>query len=252
MSKKAKPTGEEALAAAYAEHDHEPLREALGVSLPDEALRHALTHRSFANEHDHLPNNERLEFLGDAVLGLSVANQLYVQYPSRPESDLSKMRASIVSRFGLADIAREIGLGQYILLGKGERVNGGEDKDSILADTTEAILGAIYLEYGFEVARDVVLRLAKKKIDHASAKALHQDWKTTLTERLSERHLPSASYETEVTGPAHDQLFTARVIINGRIFGTGTGQSKKIAEQAAAHEAFRQLRDVLPKDLPFA
>lgn len=250
MTKKVRVTGEEALAAAYAAHDHQPLLEALGVSLPDHALRHALTHRSFANEHDHLPNNERLEFLGDAVVGLSVANQLYQQYPSRPESDLSKMRASIVSRFGLADIAREIGLGPYILLGKGETATGGADKDSILADTTEAIVGAIYLEHGFEIARDVVVRLARQRIDHASAQALHQDWKTTLTEGLSQRHLPCADYRTEVTGPAHDQLFTAQAIIQGTVFGTGTGQSKKQAEQAAAHEAYKKLSDVPPTDLP--
>lgn len=240
-----RPTGEEALQQAFTAVDHTPLLRQLGVELPENRLRLALTHRSFANENGHLPNNERMEFLGDAVLGLSVAHQLYVQYPSRPESDISKMRASIVSRYGLADIAREINLGEHILLGRGELVTEGRSKESILADTTEALLGAIYLEHGFAAARDVVLRLFAAKIDAATSTGLHQDWKTTLQERLAERKLPMPIYRSTSTGPDHDLSFTAEVLVGEKIFGTGAGTNKKLAEQDAAHEAYRKLRGEL-------
>lgn len=243
--RKNRPTGPEALDAAFRAVDHAPLLKRIGVQLSEDILRLALTHRSFANENGHLPNNERLEFLGDAVLGLSVATQLYVQYPSRPESDISKMRASIVSRYGLADIAREIDLGVHILLGRGELVTEGRSKESILADTTEAILGAIYLEHGFEVARDAVLRLFAEKIDTASSTGMHQDWKTALQERLAERKLPMPVYQSSSTGPDHDLLFTARVLVGDRELGQGGGPNKKLAEQEAARQAFRKLRGEL-------
>lgn len=212
--------------------------------MSDDSLRLALTHRSFANENGMLPNNERLEFLGDAVLGLSVANQLYCQYPTRPESDISKMRAGIVSRYGLADVARDINLGPYILLGKGESLSDGRAKDSILADTTEAILGAIYLEHGFEVARDVVLRLFRHKIDTATSKAMNQDWKTMLQERVAERKLAMPEYRAEVSGPDHDTTFVATVYVEGVELGHGTGQNKKVAEQQSAHMAYLALQNM--------
>ncbi|GAB3940908.1 ribonuclease III [Corynebacterium tapiri] len=242
-SKKSRISGEEAWQQAYEAVDHTPLLTALGITVADEGLRLALTHRSFANENGHLPNNERLEFLGDAVLGLSVANKLYEQYPTRPESDISKMRAGIVSRYGLADIAREIGLGEHILLGKGELVTQGREKDSILADTTEAIFGAIYLEHGFEPARQVILRLFKKKIDSASALSLHQDFKTALQERLAELKAPMAVYTATSVGPDHDLTFTAHATVNDKVLGTGVKGNKKLAEQEAAREALAVLRD---------
>lgn len=243
MSKKKRITGTEALKAAFDSLDTAPLQEAFGVEIPRELLVLALTHRSFANENGNLPNNERLEFLGDAVLGLSVAGKLYEQYPTRPESDISKMRASIVSRYGLSDIAREIGLGKYILLGRGEKATGGADKDSILADTTEALLGAVYLAHGFEVARDTVLRLFQHKIDIASASGLHQDWKTTLQERLAERKLSMPQYTATSTGPEHAQTFTAQVHVGEKLLGQGVGSNKKIAEQAAARIAVQFLSE---------
>ncbi len=238
-----RPSGEEALETAFRAVDHTPLLNALGVAVNDELLRLALTHRSFANENGNLPNNERLEFLGDAVLGLSVATRLYSQYPSRPESDISKMRASIVSRYGLADVAREINLGRHILLGKGELVTEGRGKDSILADTTEALLGAIYLQYDFDTARDVVLRLFKEKIDAASASNIHRDWKTNLQERAAELKYPMPVYQATSTGPEHDLTFSASVTVNGIELGTGVGPSKKVAEQASARKAFLTLRE---------
>lgn len=240
-----RPTGEQALEEAFTAVDHTPLLDNLGVELPHGVLRLALTHRSFANENGHLPNNERLEFLGDAVLGLSVATQLYLQYPSRPESDISKMRASIVSRYGLADIAREIELGEHILLGRGELVTQGRSKESILADTTEALLGAIYLEHGFETARDVVLRLFAEKIDTATSAGLNQDWKTALQERLAERKLPMPAYRATSVGPDHDLTFTAQVLVGEKVLGAGEGTNKKLAEQSAARQAYRKLRGEL-------
>ncbi|RNE49440.1 ribonuclease III [Corynebacterium alimapuense] len=236
-------TGQEALDAAFVAVDHTPLLHCLGVELKDENLRLALTHRSFANENGTLPNNERLEFLGDAVLGLSVATKLYEYYPSRPESDISKMRASIVSRYGLADIAREINLGEHILLGHGEVVTGGRDKDSILADTTEALLGTIYREHDFETARDVVLRLFAEKIENASASSLHRDWKTTLQERAAELKYPMPVYSATSVGLEHDPTFSAVVSVNGVELGLGKGPNKKVAEQESAHRAFLALRE---------
>lgn len=241
MSKKPAVDPQEELERRFRAVDHTPLFEAFGVDIPDELLRLALTHRSFANEHGFLPNNERLEFLGDAVLGLSIAGRLYEQYPTLPESDISKMRASMVSRYGLADVARAMHLGPHILLGKGEQLTGGHEKDSILADTTEALLGAIYLAHGFEVARQAVLRLFQHKVDTASAQGRHLDWKTTLQERLAERKL-KAEYSAVSTGPDHDPVFTATVSADGAVLGTGTGRSKKVAEQQAAHEAVLALQ----------
>ncbi|HLR47901.1 MAG TPA: ribonuclease III [Corynebacterium sp.] len=237
MSRKKKISGEQALEQAFAAIDTAPLLASLDVDLDEEYLRLALTHRSFANENGHLPNNERLEFLGDAVLGLSIAARLYEKYPTRPESDISKMRASIVSRFGLADIARDMGLGAFILLGKGEANSNGRDKDSILADTTEALFGAIYLQHGFETARRVILALFAEKVDAAVSTRNHMDWKTSLQELCAERKLPSPEYSATSTGPEHNQVFTAQVHVDGQLLGEGVGPNKKQAEQQAAEKA---------------
>lgn len=236
-------TGVEALENTYKAVDHEPLKQALGVELDDSILALALTHRSFANENGTLPNNERLEFLGDAVLGLSVAGALYEKFPSRTESDISKMRASIVSRYGCADIAREINLGDYILLGRGELATDGRQKESILADTVEALLGAIYREHGFEVARDTVLRLFGRKIATASTRNRNQDWKTILQERLADTKLDMPVYKADSAGPEHDLTFTARVFVRDVELGKGIGHNKKLAEQDAARQAWERLRD---------
>ncbi|WP_123959964.1 ribonuclease III [Corynebacterium pseudopelargi] len=228
----------------FGDLDYAPLLEAFGVEIPDELLNLALTHRSYANEKGFLPNNERLEFLGDAVLGLSVAGRLFDVYPSRPESDISKMRASIVSRYALAEVAKEIGLGQYVLLGRGELLTGGREKDSILADTMEAMLGAIYREHGFEVARESVLRLFESRIQHATAADRHLDWKTSLQERLAELKFPVARYVAEVEGPDHEQQFTSTVMVAEHALGQGRGRAKKFAEQEAARLAVEALESV--------
>lgn len=242
-SRKNRVSDEDAWELAFDAVDHTPLMQRLGVDIERDNLMLALTHRSFANEHNQLPNNERLEFVGDAVLGLTVATKLFELYPSRPESDLSPMRAAIVSRYGLADIAREIDLGPHVLIGKGEEHTGGREKESILADTTEALFGAIYLQHDFETARDVILRLFDHKLRHATVSQKHQDWKTALQVRLAELKLPVAEYRAEAEGPDHAQTFTAEVLVNGEVRGTGLGPNKKLAEQEAAHRAVLYLRD---------
>lgn len=242
MSRKRRLTGEAALNAAFGKTDHAPMLEAWGVELPDDLLRLALTHRSFANENDNLPSNERLEFLGDAVLGLAVAEQMYRQYPDRPESDISKMRAGVVNMYALADVARELDLGPNILLGRGEMRTGGEDKHSILADTVEAVLGAIYLHHGFDVARETILRIFASRINEAPTVGLTMDWKTVLLETLSDLSLPLPNYETTAAGPEHEQKFTCTLTVPDRLTTTGEGHNKKVAEHAAAKAAVAELR----------
>ena len=242
-AKKNKIPGDQAWAQAFAAVDHAPLVNKLGVEVEHDLLKLALTHRSFANEHGFLPNNERLEFLGDAVLGLSVATKLFELHPSRPESDISKMRSSIVSRYGLADVAREIDLGAHVLLGKGEETTGGRAKESILADTMEAIFGAVYRQHGFEPARDVILRLFEYKINTATATGRHHDWKTTLQERLAELKAEAALYTATSVGPEHDQTFTVHVFSGETELGMGTGPNKKLAEQQAARQAMMFLHN---------
>lgn len=228
---------------AFAQIDHSSLCRELGVDVDDELLKLALTHRSFAHEHEGLPHNERLEFLGDAVLGLVVAEKLYIDHPDRPESDISKMRASVVSRYGCAEVARNINLGAHLLLGRGELSTGGRSKESILADTTEAVLGAVYRQWGFEVAREVVFRLFADLIARAHTRGMYEDWKTALQERAAVLELPMAEYSAVKEGPEHDLTFTATVAIAGHDLGQGQGRNKKFAEQNAAHQAYLALTE---------
>lgn len=241
MSRKRRLTGEAARSAAFDSVDHAPLLKNLGVELSDDSLRLALTHRSFANENGNLTNNERLEFLGDAVLGMCVAEELYRRFPDRAEQDISKMRAGVVNMYALADLARRIGLGEHILLGRGEKATGGDDKHSILADTTEALLGAIYLQHGFEVAKATVLRLFSGMIDDAPTESRGRDWKTLLQERIAAKKLPAPEYTVKTTGPDHDLTFYVDVLLDGVVKGSGTGGTKKEAEMQAAHQAHTAL-----------
>lgn len=241
MSRRRRLTGEPAREAAFAAVDHAPLLASFGVDLPDEDLKLALTHRSFANENGNLANNERLEFLGDAVLGLCVAEELYRRFPERAEQAISKMRAGVVNMYALADLARRIGLGPHILLGRGETATGGADKHSILADTVEAMLGAIYLRHGFAVAQQVVLRLFDEMIDAAPTESRSRDWKTLLQERLAEQQLPPAVYDVTATGPDHERHFTVTVTVAGVERGRGEGLTKKEAEMQAAQRAHQAL-----------
>ncbi|HNP13428.1 MAG TPA: ribonuclease III [Mycobacterium sp.] len=223
------------------------LLDALGVELPEDLLTLALTHRSYAYEHGGLPTNERLEFLGDAVLGLTITDELFHRHPERSEGDLAKLRASVVNTQALADVGRELtehGLGAYLLLGRGEMNTGGADKASILADGMESLLGAVYLHHGIEVAREVILRLFGALMDTAPTLGAGLDWKTSLQELTAALNLGPPSYLVTSTGPDHDKEFTAVVIVLDTEYGTGVGRSKKEAEQKAAAAAWKALETV--------
>lgn len=220
------------------------LLDALGVELPEELLTLALTHRSYAYEHGGLPTNERLEFLGDAVLGLTVTDELFRRHPDRSEGDLAKLRASVVNTQALADVARGLtgeGLGAHLLLGRGEANTGGADKSSILADGMESLLGAIYLEHGVDTVREVVLRLFGPLLDAAPTLGAGLDWKTSLQELTAARGLGAPSYQVTSIGPDHDREFTAVVVVMDTEYGSGVGRSKKEAEQKAAAAAWTAL-----------
>jgi ribonuclease III len=222
----------------------EALIVALGIELPDELLTLALTHRSYAYEHGGLPTNERLEFLGDAVLGLTITDELFHRHPDRPEGDLAKLRASIVNTQALADVARTLtdsGLGVYLLLGRGEENTGGSEKSSILADTMESLLGAVYLHHGMDTAREVILRLFGSLLDTAPTLGAGLDWKTSLQELTAEHGLGVPEYQITSIGPDHAKTFTARAGVAGDLFDACTGRNKKEAEQAAAETAWRSL-----------
>ncbi|GGC52265.1 ribonuclease III [Hoyosella rhizosphaerae] len=224
--------------------DREQLIAALGVGIREDLLTLALTHRSYAYEHGGLPTNERLEFLGDSVLGLAITEHLYVTHPDKPEGELAKIRSSVVNMNALADVARELGeggLGAHIFLGKGEELTGGRDKASILADGMESILGAIYLDHGLDVARDVVLRLFRGHLERGPRLGAGLDWKTSLQELTAEQGLGVPAYDVESSGPDHDKEFTATVRVSGTDYGTGTGRTKKEAEQKAAGAAWHAL-----------
>jgi ribonuclease III len=218
--------------------------DALGVDLPEELLTLALTHRSYAYEHGGLPTNERLEFLGDAVLGLTVTDELFHRHPDRSEGDLAKLRASVVNTQALAEVARNLtnqGLGAYLLLGRGEINTGGADKSSILADSMESLLGAIYLHHGIDTAREVILRLFAAPLEAAPTLGAGLDWKTSLQELTAARSLGAPAYQVTSTGPDHDKEFTAVVVVADNEYGSGTGRSKKEAEQHAAAAAWNAL-----------
>ncbi len=218
------------------------LRTALGDPVLDpELLERALTHRSYAYENGGLPTNERLEFLGDAVLGIVVTETLYLTHPDLSEGRLAKLRAAVVNARALAGVGREIGLGQHIKLGRGEQSTGGRNKASILSDTVEAVLGAIHLSGGFEVSSDVVHLLFDPLIEAASAMGAGLDWKTSLQELSAEHGLGVPDYVIEDEGPDHMKTFTAQVRVGDDLYGNGVGRSKKEAEQAAAETAYSEI-----------
>lgn len=219
----------------------EVLLRRLGVTVSEPLLTRALTHRSYAFEQGGLPTNERLEFLGDAVLGVAVTDALYRRYPDEPEGQLAKSRSGIVSALALAEVARELDLGSCLLLGNGEELTGGRDKPSILADGLEAVLGAVYLEHGFAVACQVVLRLMAGRLAQATRPGRGNDWKTTLQEHAASLDLGLPEYRVDGTGPDHARRYRAEVLLEDVARGVGEGPSKKQAEQRAAEYACRAL-----------
>lgn len=210
------------------------------VAVDPELLKLALTHRSWAFEHGGAPHNERLEFLGDAVLGQSVTARLYRDYPDLTEGELAKRRAALVSSDALAEIARRIELGASIRLGRGERKTGGREKDSILADTLEAVIGAVFLSAGAAAADQFVQDLTAPLFEDPERFTILVDPKTTLQEEAAARGLPHPSYEVTAEGPNHDRTYSARVQLEN-ITGRGEGSSKKMAELAAAREVVTML-----------
>lgn len=226
--------------------DRAPLIDALGVELDAELLNLALTHRSYAYENGGLQPNERLEFLGDAVLGLVITDRLYREHPDLPEGQLAKLRASVVNMHALASVSRELGdggLGEYLLLGRGEELTGGRDKASILADGLEAVLGAVYLQHGIEITRQVVHHLFDGLLTEAPQRGAGLDWKTSLQELTAAAGLGVPEYRVEEQGPDHRKEFNAFVAVGGNTLGQGDGRTKKEAEQKAAEAAWRSLSE---------
>jgi ribonuclease-3 len=220
------------------------LLDAIGADLPEDLLTLALTHRSYAYENGGLPTNERLELLGDAVLGLVIVEELFRRHPDNSEGDLAKLRNSIVNSQALAGVARDLtedGLGHYLLLGRGEINTGGQAKASILADTLESLLGAVYLQHGLEGARSVILKLFDELLETAPTLGAALEWKSSLQELTSARGLGVPRYDVTSEGPDHDRRFSAVVYINGEGYGRGEGRSKKAAETDAAAQAWTAL-----------
>ncbi|MET4099789.1 ribonuclease-3 [Agrococcus sp. UYP10] len=217
------------------------LLEQLGVDIDPGLLSLALTHRSWAYEHGGTPHNERLEFLGDSILGQAITIELYRRFPDATEGELAKRRAGVVSSVALAEVARSIGLGEHILLGKGEAASGGADKPSILADTVEAIFGAAFLSAGHAASAALVLRLVGPLLDDPGRTGAALDPKTALQEVAAAQGVGAPVYEVDATGPDHARTFTATVRIDGEAVATGSGTSKKVAEMAAALAAHGRL-----------
>ncbi len=204
-------------------------------------LRRALSHRSWCAEVGGQPSNERLEFLGDAVLGLVVADLAFRNHDDLPEGKLTDLRKSVVNASALAEVAVEIGLGPCLLLGKGEDAAGGRSKPSILSDAFEAVLGAVYVDGGIDAARTLVERLLTQRMAAAAQRLDRLDYKTVLQELTVRLHDTAPVYVVSDTGPDHDKRFFATVIVQGVAVGQGEGRSKKTAEQAAAEQAFIEL-----------
>ncbi|WIF94611.1 ribonuclease III [Caminicella sporogenes] len=212
-----------------------------------ELLLEALTHSSYANEKKkkNYKYNERLEFLGDAVLSIIISDYLFRKYPNLPEGDLTKTRAKIVCEPTLSDCARDIKLGDFLLLGKGEKSTGGKDRTSILADAFEAVIGAIYLDGGLEKARDFVLKQMSKVIEDAVNGKIFIDYKTKLQEILQNENNIKITYEVvKEKGPDHNKIFYTQVKKNDEIIGYGSGKSKKESEQSAAKMALKGVLDI--------
>ncbi|MDN5803806.1 MAG: ribonuclease III [Microlunatus sp.] len=210
----------------------------LGLAVGAERFDQALTHRSFAYEHGGLPTNERLEFLGDSVLGLVVTEHLFLSYPALSEGQLAKLRAAVVNSRALADVARGLDLGALIHLGRGEESTGGRDKSSILADTMEAVIGVVFLEHGIDAARLLVHHLFDDLMAEAATRGAGLDWKTSLQEVASLGGFGVPVFQISESGPDHQKSFPAVVVLGENSYGPGTGQNKKEAEQKAAAVAF--------------
>lgn len=227
--------------AAHASRFQKLLDE-LGVPLDAQLFELALTHRSFAYENGGIPTNERLEFLGDSVLGVVVTEHLYATFPDYPEGRLAKLRAAVVNAVTLADVARGLEIGPMVKLGRGETTTGGHDKTSILADTTEALIGAVFLTGGMPKAETFVHHIFDPLVTQADQMGAGLDWKTSLQEVCANAGIPMPTYRIEESGPDHDKRFVARAVVDGVEYGAGEGRNKKQAEQEAAGLAFAAIQ----------
>lgn len=231
------------MTASPARQALDALAERLGHDFGEPVLlARSMAHRSWCAETAGEDPNERLEFLGDAVLGLIVTDHIYRSYPDLPEGELAKVRASVVNSASLAEVATELGLGDALLLGKGEDQSGGREKPSILADAMEAVIGAVYMDAGWDAAADLVMRLLGERIGEAAAGPGGQDYKTRLQELGARRFDELPRYEVVDEGPDHAKRFFATVRLGEAVRGSGEGRSKKQAEQAAAREAWETLQ----------
>lgn len=222
----------------------------LGIPMDPELFELARTHRSYAYENGGLPTNERLEFLGDSVLGLVVTEHLYAVHPDLTEGELAKLRAAVVNARALADVARRLGVGELIRLGRGEIATGGHDKSSILSDGMEALIGACFLAHGVEGARLLIHRLFDPLMERAANLGAGLDWKTSLQELAAIQGLGSPRYEIDESGPDHDKRFAATAVVGHHRHGPGRGRNKKAAEQEAAGIAFAALQEVYAETVP--
>ncbi len=221
-----------------------PFFDALGYTFNDlEILKLALTHRSYCAENGNVESNERLEFLGDAVLGLSMTHTLFHARPEQAEGDLAKARAEVVSAPSLAEAARRLGIGDVLFLGHGEEMSGGRDKESILADAMEAVIAGVYLDSGWEEASKLVTTHLAGGALEAQTSPGSRDYKTRLQELAAELSASPPEYEVTSTGPDHDRRFTASVNVSG-VSGSGSGTSKKLAQQRAASVALDRLQEM--------
>ncbi len=215
----------------------------LGVQVDAQLFELAFTHRSWAYENGRVESNERLEFLGDAVLQIVVTEHIFRTYPRMPEGQMAKLRASVVSSRALAEVARDLGLGEHVKLGRGEVSTHGHEKRSILADTTEALIGAIHISGGSEASETFVQGVFNPIIARSEADGSYTDFKTSLQELCAMQGWASPQYEITGSGPDHERLFTAVVVVNGSEVASGTAPSKKMAEQKAATSAHRALAE---------
>lgn len=222
------------------------LSEKLGVEINRELLKLAMTHRSYSYEHGNIPNNERLEFLGDSVLGFVVTSHIYETLTGLAEGEMTKVKNAVVSARALAIVAADLGLGEYLLLGKGELATDGRNKPNLLADAFEAILGAAYISNGFESARALVEKFVFPLLDNPDEIRANSDPKTTLQERIQALGRGTPTYKTRFEGPDHDRDYFSILLINGEEISHGEGRTKKNAETEAAIKALEALVDAVP------
>jgi ribonuclease-3 len=218
----------------------------LGVEINRELLKLAMTHRSYSYEHGNIPNNERLEFLGDSVLGFVVTSHIYETLTGLPEGEMTKVKNAVVSARALAIVAADLGLGEYLLLGKGELATDGRNKPNLLADAFEAILGAAYISNGYEAARALVEKFVFPLLDNPDEIRANSDPKTTLQERIQALGRGTPTYKTRFEGPDHDRDYFSILLINGEEISHGEGRTKKNAETEAAIKALEALVNAVP------